>query len=810
MRLTGMIQLNRRPGVLLAGAQVFPLVKTWIPYRSIMILVGTYRHYANQCIGTARKHAGMTAQKYSMLIDKKGPLNKLFGLIIFFITVSLIWPSSLVLGEEKRPVRPKIGLVLSGGGARGATHVGILNVLEEMRIPVALVTGTSMGSAVGGLYAAGLTAEELEEVFLKFDWQAAFNDSPPRRDLSFRRKEDDRYFLVKARVGVGKEGIKLPRGLVEGQNFVMELRKLSRMTQSVKSFDDLPIPFRAMATDLVTGEPVIMDRGDLVKAIRASVAVSPLFTPVEIDGRLLVDGGYLRNIPVEIAQSMGADQLIVVNIGTPLSDKEEINSMVSVISQVGRLGGTQSDRSQIKKMNPTDVLIQPDLGNLSFTDFHKIPEFIQRGEAAARSMSEQLKKFSVSEKEYQEWRRSLKTRPVFPVVDSLEIRNGTRIPTSVIHPFIRQPMGQMLDPLGIQEDLARVYGLGYFEWLDYHVEPKEEKRVMVVDAPRKSWGPDYLKLGVKVSEGFNGDSSYGILMRYQMTEINALGAEFQVDGEIGTNSGVRGEFYQPIGRVPRRLSYGAPYFVFIDAAYRYQNDPLLLDMNNQVPFEVKGGGGNVGMGRTMGKWGRIKLGYGHQQDDWRTPTVPTFHLKQKIGDVFGAVQLDTLDKPGFPRLGMVGKLEGRGASESLGADDSASTVIADLGMARSLGNHTVRLKGKYATNFYEDTTSPYLYRIGGFLNLSGFAPNALLGRTMSLAQAQYLYRMGSREGPLYLGSAVEWGGAWETRSEISESSGLWSGSIFVAVDSGIGPVYVGYSQTEAGRYVVSFNVGQAF
>jgi NTE family protein len=175
-------------------------------------------------------------------------------------------------------------LVLSGGGARGAAHVGVIKVLEELRIPVDFIAGTSMGSAVGGLYASGLNTKELESLFANFDWLAAFSDSPPRRELSFRRKNDDRTFLVKARIGLGEEGVELPLGLVEGQNFITELRKLSNVTESVDSFDDLSIPFRAMATDLETGQSVLLEKGDLANAIRASIAIAPLFSPWKLTG----------------------------------------------------------------------------------------------------------------------------------------------------------------------------------------------------------------------------------------------------------------------------------------------------------------------------------------------------------------------------------------------------------------------------------------------------------------------------------------------------------------------------------------------
>jgi putative nucleotidyltransferase with HDIG domain len=279
-------------------------------------------------------------------------------------------------------------------------------------------------------------------------------------------------------------------------------------------------------------------------------------------------------------------------------------------------------------------------------------------------------------------------------VDSIEIKNGTKIPDTVIRPFLKQPVGQVLDPKRMQGDLSRIYGLGYFESLDYHTEKREEnKHVMVVDAPRKSWGPDYLKLGLKISEGFNGDSIYGILIRYQMTEINSMGAEFQADGEIGTNFGARAEFYQPVGHIPHHESYGAPYFLFTDAGYGNQNDPLLLSDNNQIPFEVKSGWGNLGAGRNMGRWGRTKIGLGWQDNAWRTPTAPAFHFNQTIGDVFLRLGIDTLDKPGFPRLGMVGKLEARAASESLGADVSTAKkggLLHDIGKvidAVDGGNH---------------------------------------------------------------------------------------------------------------------------
>ncbi|MBL0057799.1 MAG: patatin-like phospholipase family protein [Elusimicrobia bacterium] len=525
-------------------------------------------------------------------------MKKIIFLIWAFLFATQAGMTAPAPQKLDKPKRLRIGLVLSGGGARGAAHVGVIKVLEELRIPVDFIAGTSMGSAVGGLYASGLNTKELETLFANFDWNAAFNDSPPRRELSFRRKNDDLTFLVKARIGVGEGGAKLPLGFVEGQNFVTELRKLSHVTGSVASFDDLSIPFRAMATDLETGKSVVLDKGDLVNAIRASIAIAPLFSPVEINGRLYVDGGYLKNIPVDVVQKMGVDRLIVVNIGTPLSKRKDIHSVLDVISQVGRLGGEVADVEQLSMVGKDDLLIQPDLTGLSFVDFGKIPEIIKRGEDAARGMAKKLAQFSLSAEEYKNWRDSLGKTPELPRVDGIEIKNGTRISDSVLKPFVSQPLGAALDPVRMQSDLARLFGLGYFECIDYHSESRGDKNIVVIEAPRKSWGPDYLKLGFKMAEDFKGHGDYGITARYQRTELNELGAELQVDGNVGLNSGVSAELYQPIGKVPRHLSYGAPYFIFVKGWLQQNNQAILVNEGNELPFRdqhsgVGGGGGGV-------------------------------------------------------------------------------------------------------------------------------------------------------------------------------------------------------------------------
>jgi NTE family protein len=255
--------------------------------------------------------------------------------------------SGFVLAQDKLPAdtggeknhsrdhnRPTIGLVLSGGGARGAAHIGVIRILDELRIPVDYITGTSMGAIVGGLYASGLSADELEDVIEGADWSVLLADRPPRAERSFRRKSDDYGYLVDFEMGVDKTGLVFPGGIVQGQNLENALKRLAFPAISINDFDKLPIPFRAVATDIVSGEAVILESGDLATAIRASMSVPGIFKPVRLDGRVLVDGGVANNLPVQIVKDMGAEVLIVVDVGFPLLPEAQLKSALDVTKQM--------------------------------------------------------------------------------------------------------------------------------------------------------------------------------------------------------------------------------------------------------------------------------------------------------------------------------------------------------------------------------------------------------------------------------------------------------------------------------------------
>jgi len=728
----------------------------------------------------------------------------LCGLWVFLI--GFVLP---LAGFSEEPRRPKIGLVLSGGGARGTAHVGVLKVLDAMGVHVDCIAGTSMGSVVGGLYASGLSSEAIEKFLTTFDWTNGFKDSPSRQELSFRRKEDDTNFLVKLRVGVGRDGFKFPRGGVQWQNFITELRKVAGLWSNYESFDKLPIPFRAVAVDLVKGVPCVLASDDLTLAIRSSIAISPLFAPMEFQNKLLVDGGYLKNIPVDVARQMGAERLIVVNIGTPLDSAEGLKSVIDVLGQAARLGGTENDRIQLASLKKGDLLISPDLTGLKFADFDKIPDMIARGEQAALLLKKELQDFV-----NQNARPIVYKPPVRPVIHAIKIINGTRISDQTILAFITQKRGGPLDPDALQLDLSRVYGLGYFEYVDYRVDITKNGNLLVVNAPRKTWGPNYLNFGLQLSDEFNGNSEYGFLTRFQMTEMNSLGAEFKTDARIGTNPGVEAEFYQPLGRVPKHLSYGAPYFTSVGVSYGQKNLNFLVPSLGQFPFRSKTSGMSLAGGRTVLNWGQLKGGLDLRDESFRSRSLENIFsetTKKRYREVFARASVDTLGHPAFPAHGIMGYVDTRVSSPEMGASGSYTTFDTKWIAAIQKGRNIFRWKGIYSDILSGDQNNAPGYELGGFLNLGGYSQDALGGGQRELLQGQYAFQRG-RVGklPIWWGVVGEWGGVGSQHKSLTLNNGVFSGTFYGALDTVLGPCYLAYSRAENAVSAVYLFLGQTF
>ena len=365
-------------------------------------------------------------------------------------------------------VRPRICLVLSGGGARGMAHIGVLKVLEELKIPIDCIAGTSMGAVVGGLYASGMTAAQIDATMRTVDWQEAFRDAPPRRDLAFRRKQDDRNFLVRLPLGLKHGQILLPKGFIQGQKLQETLRQLTLPFSNSTDFDLLPTPFRAVATDLVTGKAVRLDKGDLSIAMRASISAPGLFAPVETQGLLLVDGGLAENLPIDVARQMHADILIVSDVSFPLQPRTALDSALSISNQMLAILVRKDADRQRATLGASDVLIEPNLGTASSTDFTAAVSTIDAGENAARSMLAKLEALRVGDAAYNDYlvRRAAR-EPGLPAIKFVRVDEQSKRYEKTIMAEMQPLVGKPLNVDAVGEHITELYGLGNFETLDY-------------------------------------------------------------------------------------------------------------------------------------------------------------------------------------------------------------------------------------------------------------------------------------------------------------------------------------------------------
>ncbi len=685
---------------------------------------------------------------------------------------------------------PRVGLVLSGGGARGAAHVGVLKVLEEQRIPIHAIAGTSMGAVVGGLYASGLSASEIASLIESEEWRAAFTEPAPRDRLSFRRKSEDQNFLVKFPLGIKSGSFRLPTGLVSGQRVSQALRRVTFPVAGRAQFDQLPIPFRAVATDLETGDAVVLDSGDLVDAMRASLAAPGVFAPVEIDGRLLVDGGLANNLPIDVAQTMDVDVLIVVDVGFPLRKRDTLDSVTTISNQMLSILIRRGSDAQRERLAASDILISPDLGEASSFDFAIIPQATSLGESAARAALTRLSTLSSGAARYDAW----STARAAARQQAPQIRQ-VRVADSAIR-YRRLIDGRFavteLDVNGIDAAVSTLFGRGNFESVDYRVQG-ESRDTIEVAAQRNSWGPNYVRFGLSLQDDFNGNSNYNAAARFVLADIGPLAAEWVWDAQVGVEPRIATEAHIPFGEEAR-------WFWMPQASFELRNVPLVRDGERIAEYRLRTSEYGLDVGRELANWGEVRVGVrqatGRARLRLGDPSLATSDPFD-VREYFGRFSIDTLDDRNFPRRGQYLVTEWRGERTGLGSDRNADIVTLDWLSARSSGRDTVALWTSLGTQVDSAADNVRtLFPLGGFLNLSGIAPETLSGRHFAIARALY-YRQIGRGGegflnvPAYAGLSLEAGNVWDDRSDISFGSSLKQGSLFFGFDTLFGPVYIG-------------------
>ena len=703
---------------------------------------------------------------------------------------------------------PRVGLALSGGGARGIAHIGVLKVLEEMRIPIHCVTGTSMGSIVGGTFAAGVTPEKLQEVVLKTDWDKIFRDQPPREEIAIRRKVDDYKTLFRPEFGVKDGGLALPTGVIAGVSIEAFFRVLTAEAYDVSDFSKLPIPFRAMATDIETGNSVVLDKGSIAQAMRASMSVPGALAPVEIDGKLLVDGGIANNLPIDEARRLCADVVIAVNISTPPLKRSEITSALSVAGQLVNFLGKQTVDEQLKSLTSRDVLIAPDLGDISAAKFDRSADAIRIGEEATRKLADSLQRYSLPPDQYAAFRTAqiAGARPP-PIVGSIEFKGLDRTNPEVLRGLVETKPGDPLNEAKLGDDLRRIYGRDDFEGIGYTIGGGTTgPRALTIEPREKSWGPDYLRFGLGLESDFKGDNAFNVLFEYRKTWINRLGGEWLTQFQIGQNTYIGTEFYQPVEESGR-------WFVQPYALVGQQTRGVFVGDDKVADYRI--GNQQVGIdgGAVLDTWGQVKMGpvwtRVNARVDTGSPVLPS--VKELTAGLRAQLFVDRQDQAWFPTDGMSATAQAYAALTSLGSAQSYQKLAGTARWVKSWGLNTVQLAAQGGTDFGSNMPAYESFTLGGPLHLSGYRLNEFAGRDFWFARAMYYRKIFPL--PDILGSGVYAGASAEAGHMSNRFDGLpspgqlWSGSAFLGADTFMGPMFIGLGLAPAGRWSLYLLLG---
>lgn len=712
------------------------------------------------------------------------------------------------------PERPRVGLALSGGGARGFAHVGVLRVLESLRVPVDCIAGTSAGAAVGAAYAMGLSPDEIEQRLRDADWDGdMFDDNPDRTELPYRAKSPTRSVPVGVTLGIGTDGLKGRTGVVAGQKVELFLHRMLGTAEEFDDFDRLPLPFRAVATDLVSGAMVAQRRGSLVRAVRASMAVPSAFAPVQQDGQMLVDGGLSQNLPVAVVrQTCRPDAVIAVNIGSPLLEAESLGSLFGVALQVVNILMERNVAESIASLAPQDVLITPDIQGITAVDFAKGVTGIPAGEAAAREASHRLQALATSAEAYAAWQTGRASRQPPPrAVDRVRVTDLRFVnPRIFALPRPAQDSPRVPDMDGLHQRIRRWSASGDFTQIGYSVrregEGEREGWTLWLDPREKPWGPDYLQVGFAGSSDSNANAEFSVQAALRRTWLNRWGAEWLTVAQFGRERGIFTEWHQPLG-------VGAPWYLMPRASI--SSRPLRVFSGREAVAEYSLRRSEVelalGLQGTLGD-ARLGLVNAHLR---AYPQHGQFDIGSRSNNISGlrlAFDVDTLDSVDFPRRGHAASLNAFVAQGDAGASTRYRRTDYELLAVHSNGAHTWRARVHGGRVLSEGAGLSDAISAGGFLNLSGYQPGQFLGSEIGVAQLGYYLQVAPLPRPfgsgLYAGVSLE--GARIRQPVGSPDARLqrFGLALYVGAATGLGPAYLGLGLGQDGNRAIYLFLGR--
>ena len=723
--------------------------------------------------------------------------------IAFLMTLSI---------TEIASAREKTGLVLSGGGARGFAHVAVLEALEANQVQIDYIAGTSMGAVVGALYASGLSAAEVREKLLSVDWNSTLQDVTDRNERSFRNKSFEGRNFLGLDLGIGPESVRLPLAVLRGQKLALALNELMLETATVSDFDALPIPFRAMATDLATGDAVVLGRGSLATALRASMAVPVVYSPVELDGRLYVDGGVANNLPIDVARDMGADRVIAVDTSSLRYSTNELTSVITVVDQLTNLLTRRNTEAQLEKLTDKDRLIEIFPEGIATAEFNKAENALALGRESLSAVPDIFLSFAVDSENYATWNAKRLDRDEPPTLAFVEvISDAPRTSSKTIANRLTVRPGQPLDNERLKSDLGKIYALETIDQVEVSVVEKDDQIGLSLETKEKAWGPDYLDFGFTLEDSLDGRASYNLNGVIRATNINPLGGEWRTELTLGDKTRVTSELYQPI-------DYGSDWFATAVVGFLREDRALYEQgtLTSTYATEIREFGFDAGY--SLDTRGEFRIGF-RQAKIKNNKLLGAESLSAKVDDsrYFARAGFDTLDSLGFPTQGVRVLGEYSIYDAALGATRHYDGVTLDILYPLYHNTGTTVLGQGYLGYLFETAVTDVTprYNLGGFTRLSGYSPNEISGRHAGLVSLMAYQRLNEHaivpmDQPLFIGFSLEAGNVFQDRDDLRWDKTLSGGSFFIGADTAVGPGYLSFGRTEGGRQSVTLSVGRPF
>ena len=700
--------------------------------------------------------------------------------------------------------RPRIGLALSGGGALGMAHIGVLQWLEEHRIPVDRIAGTSMGGIVGAIYATGLSPTEMHDFVAKLDWDDAFLTGPTYGQAAYRRKQDRRAYQVSAELGL-KHGLSAPNGINPAQGIGLLLDRIAFPYSTISSFDDLPIPFRCVATDMQDGTEVILKDGSLAQALRATMAIPGVFTPVERDGRMLADGGLVDNLPAGVVRQMDAEKVIAIDLGTPLGGPEQLQTLGGVLARAVDVMILQNERHS---MALADVVITLEPGKYSISDYSAAEQIIRIGYDGAAKQAAQLLPYAVSQDEWQQYlaQRAGRKRTSPQSVAVMQVTGVSGGEQQRLGSRLQKIIGRPLDLAALDIRLDRVAGEGQFDRLGYEGFVQNGVPGLRIVAHEKTYGPPFVNLAVDVHGSGVAAFDFSAGVRITFMDVKNHGGEWRNDLLLGSRNLAATEYYQPIATTH---FFVAPYAFASKVARNAFNG-----LTRVAVFGDQRAGGGVDLGYNFNRLSELRVGY----------------------EIFGGKLAPLIGSAGLPSVsGSTGEFRARyvyDGEDSPAVPSRGTRIVANLsrvlqspGLAHPMSQleietstfvPTTRKTSLFFTasggTSFRNNAGPFqVFALGGPFRLGAYLPQEFLGNHYGYASVGFrreLYRL-----PQLAGKKVYWGGWYEAGSAFNHPSPVVVRGTFnvgVIAETIVGPVALAGSVSPTGQSRVNFSIGRLF